>query len=189
MREYVILKSIENSAIILDGAQVMHGVDRYKPDDLPPLFGNVNHHYTLKMDPKSPATSSQWLLYDFENNLLRRYAKHEPKFVLVWNMHCFRSETERAQFHSAADSARRQLTLEHVMDVFKRDLRARDRLPSEKIDPLELWTIVLKEYLRYPTNQHQQNSTLFGLNYCLLPNLAPNWLNERFLQPFLANRC
>lgn len=185
MNKYVILKSIENLAILMDGAQVMHGVDRYRPSDLPPLFGNVNHHYTLRMNPES----SSWLLYDFENTLLRRYAKNEPKFVLVWNMHCFGSESERARFYSGDDSNRRQLTLEHIMDVFKRDLRSRDRLPSEKIAPLELWTIVLKEYLRYPVNRHQQNSTLFGLNYCLLPNVAPEWLNKYILQPFLANRC
>lgn len=185
MKKYVIMKSIDNSAMILDGAQVMHGVDRYKPNDLPPLFGNVNHHYTLKIEP----TSSQWQLYDFENNLLRRYEKSDPKLALVWNMHCFRSESERARFRSSIDSQKRQLTLQDIMDVFKRDLRSRERLPSEKIDPLELWTIVLKEYLRYPINQHQQNSTIFGLNYCLLPNLAPDWLNKNFLQPFLANRC
>jgi len=45
--KYVILKREYNSAIILDGAQVIHGVDRYRPDDLPPLFA-TNHHYTIE---------------------------------------------------------------------------------------------------------------------------------------------
>lgn len=45
--KYVILKRKYNSAIILDGAQVIHGVDRYRPHDLPPLFAS-NHHYTIR---------------------------------------------------------------------------------------------------------------------------------------------
>ena len=45
--KYVILKREYNSAIILDGAQIIHGVDRYKPNDLPPLFAS-NHHYTIR---------------------------------------------------------------------------------------------------------------------------------------------
>ena len=167
----------------------MHGVDRYRPADLPPLFASVNHHYTLRLDPSSASSSETWLLFDFENNLLRRYSSSELKLLVAWNVHCFGSEAERTRFHSTEDATRRQLTIEHVIDVFKRDLKARDRLPSDSLEPLELWTIVLKEYLRYPTNRHQQNSTIFGLNYCLLPNLAPEWLSNNFLKPYLATRC
>lgn len=45
--KYIILKPTYNSAIFLDGAQIIHGLDRYIPDDLPPLFA-ASHHYTIK---------------------------------------------------------------------------------------------------------------------------------------------
>lgn len=188
VNKYVILRSVRNSAILLDGAQIIHGVDRYKSYDLPPLFAS-NHHYNIRFDKQS----NYWQLYDYQNNLLRRYYKNDVKLMLAWNMHCFANESDKAKFHSQYDDAAhtsiKKLTLNDIMEVFKKDLKGRDRLPSDKIEPLELWTIVIKEYLRYPVNTHQQISTLFGINYCLLPNILPEWINERFLKPFLANRC
>lgn len=180
VNKYVILKQRPNSAIMLDGAQVIHGVDRYKYYDLPPLFSH-NHHYTIKYEKNR----NLWYLYDSQNNHLRSYYKNDIKLMVVWNMHCFANEPERAKFHAQTS----QLTLQDIMEVFKKDLREKDRLPSDEIEPLDLWTIVIKEYLTYPVNTHQQSSTFFGFNYCLLPNVVPKWVTDNFLQPFLADRC
>lgn len=180
VNKYVILKQVPNSAILLDGAQIIHGVDRYKHYDLPPLFSH-NHHYTIKFDQNK----NLWYLYDVQNNYLRSYYKNDVKLMVVWNMHCFANEQEREKFHSQTS----QLSLESIMETFKKDLKEKDRLPSEAIEPLDLWTIAIKEYLTYPVNTHQQSSTFFGFNYCLLPNIVPKWIADNLLQPFLADRC
>lgn len=183
MQKYVILKSIPNSAVLLDGAQVIHGVDRYKPNEVPPLFGH-SHHYTINYDKNA----ERWYLYDSQNEYLKSYYQNDLKILVSWNAHCFANSAERDRFH-AGQNSREQLSLESIMNVFKDDLRKRNRLPSETIDPIDLWTIALKEYLKYPINTHQQNSTIFGLNYCLLPNIMPRFLTDRFLKPFLSKRC
>jgi hypothetical protein len=182
VEKYIILKSKPNSVILLDGAQVIHGIDRYKPNQHPPLYSH-SHQYTIKFDKKTQL----WYLYDLESTLLTTYYKEEPKLMVVWNAHCFANEAERVKFHDY--DKRQELSLEQVIKVFKDDLRERSRLPSESIEPLDLWTIALKEYLKYPVNTHQQNSTIFGINYCLLPNIVPKWFTEKFLKLFLSKRC
>ena len=179
LNKYVILKSKHNTAVMLDGAQIIHGVDRFKPQELPPLFA-TNHHYSIKFD----AQSTKWILNDSKNNFLKSYNKNDVKLMIVWNMRCFESESHKAKFDSAAT-----LTLDEVANVFKNDLKLKKQLPSDEISPLELWTIVLKEYLNYPVNTHNQNSTIFGFNYCLLPNILPQWVTERFLKSILLKRC
>jgi len=80
VNKYVIFKSKHNSAIMLDGAQVIHGVDRFKPNELPPLFA-ANHHYNIRYDDKS----QKWILIDSKNNFLRSYSKTDVKLMVVWN--------------------------------------------------------------------------------------------------------
>lgn len=47
------------------------------------------------------------------------------------------------------------VSLEHVLSIFKKDFIKRDRLPLDNIEPLDLWTIAIKEYLTHPVNTHQ----------------------------------
>lgn len=180
VNKYIILKQVPNSAIVLDGAQIIHGVDRYRYYDIPPLFSH-NHHYKIRFNKDR----NLWVLYDYKENELRSYYKNDVKLMVVWNMHCFANEEERTKFHSQTE----QLSLESIMEVFKKDLRQKGRLPADDIEPLDLWTIVIKEYLTYPANTHQQSSTFFGINYCLLPNIVPEWFTRNVLQPFLEGRC
>jgi len=180
LNKYVILKSAHNSAVLFDGAQVIHGVDRFKPNELPPLFLASNHHYNIKYEDQT----QRWLLTDSKNNYLKSYSKTDVKLMVVWNMHCFENESHKSKFNTA-----KSLSLDEIANVFKQNLKSKKRLPSEEISPLELWTIVLKEYLEYPVNTHNQNSTIFGFNYCLLPNILPQWVTEKFLKNVLLKRC
>jgi hypothetical protein len=175
--KYIILKSRHNSLVLLDGAQVSHGVDRYKANQLPPLF-SASHHYNIKFD------DLKWTLSDSKQQYLRSYSKLEVKLQVVWNQHCFETAEQKRQFEQAP-----RLTLDEIKQVFKSDLAKKKRLPSEEIAAIDLWTIVLKEYLIYPVNTHNQNSTIFGFNYCLLPNILPQWVTEKFLKNILLKRC
>lgn len=178
--KFVILKREYNSAIILDGAQVIHGVDRYRPNDLPPLFAS-NHHYSIRFDQYRKL----WYLHDFQNNFLRSYYKDDVKLKIVWNMHCFANQSQQEYFHS---NKVKPLTLQEIMNTFKKDLKAKKKLPSDSIEPIDLWTITLKEYLNYPVNRQNQNTTVFGFNYCLLPNIMPLWI-KNLMNKFLNDRC
>lgn len=182
LSKYVMLKLNSNQVVLLDGAEVIHGVDRYKPNDLPPLY-SANHHYNMRYDDKNGI----WNLFDSKNELLRSYSKDDVKLMIAWNTHCFSNEEQRLKYNSKKDIP--NLSLKEIMDVFKSDLKSKSRLPNDEIEPLELWTIVLKEYLRYPINTKNQNSTIFGFNYCLLPNILPEWFNKKFLEPILAEKC
>jgi hypothetical protein len=131
-------------------------------------------------------SKNQWNLYDFTNNLLRTYYKNEVKLMVVWNMHCFSSKAQQLRFHSEKNN---QLSLGEIMSVFKEDLKEKNSLPNDKLDPIDLWTITLKEYLKYPVNTKNQNSTFLGINYCLLPKIMPDWINNNILNPLLVDRC
>ena len=163
VNKYVILKSKSNSIIMLDGSQVIHGVDRFKPGDFPPLFASNNHHYKIKFNKPN----SQWYLYDSKGNKLKTYSKNDVRLMVVWNSHCFRNQEERVKFFDQNKNVA-QLKLSDIEDAFKRELKSKNRLPTDDIAPLELWTIVIKDYLKYPVNTRNQYSTLFGFNYCLL---------------------
>lgn len=201
--KYVILKPTYNSAIFLDGAQIIHGLDRYMPDDLPPLF-SASHYYTIKYNE----LDARWLyfliinknmidfffnfgffrhLFDFRNYLLRSYYKDEVKLMLVWNMHCFANESQRIRFQTHENV--KKLELNEIAETFKKDLKAKNSLPSDDIELIDLWTIALKTYLKYPINTNNQNSTIFGFNYCLLQHVMPQFVNDNFLNSILRNRC
>ena len=176
LNKYIILKSKTNSVIMLDGSQITHGVDRFKPrKPAPPLFASKNHHYKIKFNSKE----SKWYLFDSKEKNLNTYAKNEVRLMAVWNMHCFRNEKEKEKFFN--QNKNEQLKLSDVAERFKDELKSKERLPAEDIEPLELWTIVIKDYLKYPVNIRNQYSTLFGFNYCLLHNVVPGWITDNLL--------
>ena len=182
INNYVIIKQLYDSMILLDGAEVIHGVDRYRHNDLPPLFSH-NHHYTIRFDKNR----NKWLLNDFKNDLLNEYSKNDVKLLVVSNTHCFENTQQRDKFHS---NNYNRLTLEKIMETFKNDLKSKNRLPDNEIDPIVLWTIVIKEYLKYPTNNINQNSTILGINYCLLPRILPEWVTDNILiTSMLKRKC
>jgi hypothetical protein len=183
LNKYIILKSKSNSVIMLDGSQVTHGVDRFKPKKAaPPLFASKNHHYKIKYNSEE----SKWYLFDSKEKNLNTYSKNEVRLMVVWNSHCFRNEREKEKYLNK-NNPNEQLKLSDVAERFKDELKSKERLPAEDIEPLELWTIVIKDYLKYPMNIRNQYSTLFGFNYCLLHNVLPGWITDRFLKSLFKN--
>ena len=178
--KYVIERAINNAVVMLDGSQIIHGVDRYRASEQPPLLAFNNHHYTIRFDKAKNA----WLVVDSKGNDLMSYAKSDVRLMVVWNTHCFRDATERDRFKQGRVD---ELSLAQISETFKRDLASRGRLPADDIEPLELWTIVLKDYLNYPINPRSQYSTFFGFNYCLLPNILPESISNLLFGWFLKH--
>lgn len=151
---------------------------------------------------------NQWTLRDFKNNNLGSYYKNDVKLMVVWNMHCFSNQSQLEKFHSNKHD---KLSLDKIIETFKADLKLKNKLPSDNIEPigkleysltqnlsyflyifikyLDLWTIALKEYLNYPKNTQNQITTIFGFNYCLLPNIMPEWLKKIVNFLFLNDMC
>lgn len=77
--------------------------------------------------------NKQWHLHDFQNTLLRSYYQDDVKLMVVWNMHCFANQSQKAEFHARKN---KPLSLEQIMQKFKEDLKKRNRLPSENIEPI-----------------------------------------------------
>jgi hypothetical protein len=94
----------------------------------------------------------------------------------------------RSKFHERSVD---ELKIEKIMEIFEADLRKRKRLviPKNELDPIDLWTIVIKEYLKYPKNDKNQISSSFGINYCLFPNIMPYWFNKYILESILSYKC
>jgi hypothetical protein len=42
--------------------------------------------------------------------------------------------------------------LNAIIEKFKENLKTNNQLPSGDIQPLDLWTIAIKQYLKYPKN-------------------------------------
>ena len=69
-------------------------------------------------------------------------------------MHCFKNEEEKKEFNL---ENKKMLTIEEVAERFKADLKSKNKLPTQDIKYLDLWTIVIKEYLSYPLTSKSRN--------------------------------
>jgi hypothetical protein len=101
-------------------------------------------------------------------------------------MHCFSNESQKNRFHTNENV--KSLELSKIANIFKKDLKSKNQLPSDDIELIELWTKALKTCLKYPVNTYNQNSTILGFNYCLLLKIMPSYINEHFLYNLLRNR-
>ena len=178
--EYIMLASTYNRAAMFDGGLIIHGVDRFKPNEIQLL--NKTQQYRIKYD----SSDEYWKLFDSNNNLINSYTDDDVQVSMVWRMHCFKDENEKNEFYS---ESKKKITIEEVAEVFKKDLKSKNKLPTKDIKYLDLWTIVIKEYLNYPlTSKSRKYLNLFSFNYCLLPNLMPDSVNE-YLNPILKPFC
>jgi hypothetical protein len=178
---YIMLESVYNRAILFDGSRIIHGVDRFKPNKIP-KFLNRNQQYHIKYDENE----NYWHLYDTNNNIVESYTDDDVQLSVVWRTHCFENENEKNEFYS---ETKRIITIDDIAETFKTDLKSKNKLPTQDIKYLDLWTIVIKEYLMYPLNSKSRKYlNLFSFNYCLLPNLMPKCVNK-YLDPFLKTVC
>lgn len=178
---YTIFKSVFNRGIVFDGTQLINGVTRFLPDESI-LFENRTQRFSVKYD----RSSNQWGLHDASDNLIRLYSSEQVKLSAIWRAHCFENEQAKVKFNSQRDED--YLTIYQIAERFKNDLKSNNKLPTEDIKLIDLWTIVLKEYLDYPKNVNPKIS-FFIFNYCLLPNVMPQWINENLLNPLLKDIC
>jgi hypothetical protein len=175
---FVISKSQYNSAIIVDGTQVIHGVERYKQNNAPP---NIEKNQRYQMYYQK--VNDSWNVYDEHDAYIQSYSHKDLRISLVWRTHCFKDQAEKEKYKN--QKIEELLTGEQVIQVFKEDMIKRGKLTREEVDKMshiDFFALLIDEYVQYP---HKQNSYLryLNMNYCLLAKVYP------FLQPVLSLIC
>lgn len=128
---------------MVDGTQVVHGVERYKAKEPVPQFDKNNRYY-FRFDNETDL----WNLYDYTDNLMRTYKHDDIRISLVWRVHCFEDQNEMKKYHEQKPEDR--ISIDEIVKLFKDDLKRKGKLNNDNIRPLDLWTLVVQEYSRYP---------------------------------------
>eukprot|EP00164_Ancoracysta_twista_P016045 GFYU01026769.1.p1 GENE.GFYU01026769.1~~GFYU01026769.1.p1 ORF type:complete len:459 (-),score=61.12 GFYU01026769.1:179-1555(-) len=166
MQEPVVVPAQSNTAVIINGDRVVHGIEPYRPEDeLPSLDKDIQ--YSLRCIGKD-----QWHLRDGPlkkgSNVLRTYTTDELRIAFVWRLRCFRDDAELNRF----ERKEKPLSLEFVLDTFQQDLVTRGRLQAgQEVSRYELGRAIIDEYVHYPFNRKKY----FPYNICGLGVYA-SWL-------------
>jgi len=150
---------IFNSAIVLDGSIVIHGVDVFKPDypDFPILDkSDINElHYE---------GNDQWKVYVNGKPKFNSYHSKDLRISLVWRARCFKDEEEKKKYDNA-----NILTVEYILDTLFQDLIKRGKINEKPTDPMEIAPILIENYINYPYSKE----SAVPINYCVLGNFYP----------------
>ena len=174
IEKYVLSKSEYNSAILVDGTHVVHGVERYMPErEHPPIEKNVLYYVAFNK------SNNIWGLYDSKNNVLKSYKEEDIRISLVWRVHCFNDEKERQAYHDPRKNAP-DTSIEKVLDVLS---KAEDMHLKTGEKKLDYFVRLIEKFGKYPNKGNSY------LNYCLLPLMMPKILNDFIFDPILSLVC
>lgn len=175
--KYVLAKSDFNSALLVDGTQVVHGVERFKADfEQPPL--EKNNHFYLSYEKET----NQWGLFKRDGYLLKKYKNDDLRVSLVWRVHCFKNEEEKKKYENQVD----RVTIDKVLDIFKNDMIKKNIIIEKNMKRLDFLIKLIDEYSNYP-NKKSNGLPIF--NYCLIPIFLPKWINDYFLNYIFDFLC
>lgn len=184
--KHVISKSDFNSAVLVDGTHVVHGVERYMPErERPPI--EKNELYYVAYNQKNDS----WDLFDTKHKrILASYADNEVRVSLVWRVHCFKSDEEQQAYKDSSKNAP-NMSIDEVLTELKRDMNSKGKQTSDSIESkeekLDFYVKLIEEYAKYPKKKN--GSLLSSINYCLLPLIMPKVLNDFIFNPLLSFIC
>ena len=152
------------AGLSVDGSKVVQAAATYFPGRQVP-FIDKSRSNELRWDPERG-------LWDLRTDGERRasYRDEELRLSLVFRARCFASPAEAERFRGQAGAD--LLSLDAILDEFRRDLRRRGRLSAAEAaadDRLLLALRILDTYVRYPLPPR----ALVPYDYCLLPQLLP----------------
>eukprot|EP00042_Codosiga_hollandica_P045063 m.452279 g.452279 ORF g.452279 m.452279 type:complete len:465 (+) comp56927_c0_seq2:82-1476(+) len=173
----VVVPPVYNTALVLDGSTIVHGVDLFRPDrHLPDLSPNDPNELRYVGDEK-------WDLFDGQK-VIKTYHTHDLRISLVWRARCFNSTEDRQKWANFKD----EIQVEDVLETFQADLRKRGLLgATERPQSFELAMLILKHYVVYPLDVDP--SWWIPVNYCQLPLLFQSDTVTRVLTALLSPIC
>ena len=181
LNTYLMAQATYNSAILVDGTQVVHGVERYKPTEEPP-FLQKGHSYHLLFDQ----SKNKWNLLDSTDRVMNVYPHEDIRISLVWRTHCFKDEQEKQKYKTQAVKDR--VSIDKVLEVFRTDMVEKKGYSKSSLDQMpkiDFLKLLVDEYSKYPNNKY---NTWYS-NYCLITTLTPDLLNRYFLNHLLKFFC
>jgi hypothetical protein len=150
--KYEMVKAEYNAAILVDGTQVIHGVEPYKVKEIVPDFDKNNRYY-LKFND----SNNVWDLIDYKENLMRSYDPEDIRISLVWRVHCFQNDQEFMKYKNQDENDR--LSIDEIAKTFINDLKAKNKLKQDAdLKPLDLWTLIVNEYIKYPVDFRKESN-------------------------------
>eukprot|EP00164_Ancoracysta_twista_P007124 GFYU01010061.1.p1 GENE.GFYU01010061.1~~GFYU01010061.1.p1 ORF type:complete len:448 (-),score=113.95 GFYU01010061.1:78-1388(-) len=162
---YVTVPAQHNTALILNGAEVVHGTETFRPQEgHPPVV--KNRLYAMRH-----TGNDIWELREGDSwesgTTVRTYNTDELRLSFVWRQRCFADEAERQRFRDKKNP----LELEDVLKVFVDDLEKRGRLSAgHNLTRFQLGRLITQEYIRYPFNP----DVYMPYNLCAIEALAPS---------------
>lgn len=172
----MLAKAEYNSAILVDGTQVVHGVERFKPRVKPPALEKDAKYFLVH-----GSKDDKWDLVDVNNNVIGSYPHEDVRISLVWRVHCFKDKQEIEKYKNQKE----RIPLEDVLNVFKSDLKKRKNYQNlDEMNKIDFYKLLVDEYSTYPNNKY---NTLYS-NLCLINTLLPSSLNT-IINPIINFLC
>ena len=186
--KYILSRSDFNSALLVDGTHVVHGVERFMSErDSPPIEKNRLYYVSYNKNKNS------WDLIDSINDtILSSYLDDEVRISLVWRVHCFRNEDEKQSYHDSKKNPP-SMSVENVVNILKSEMNDKIKYTSniysemDKEKKLEFLVKLIDKYAKYP--KKKDGSIFPVVNYCLLPLIMPKILNDFIFNPLLNLIC
>jgi len=155
---------IFNSAIVLDGSIVVHGVDLFKKEYPFPILNKSD-----KNDIRYEG-NDEWSIYVNGVSKHKRYQSKDLRISLVWRARCFKDEEEKKKYDNAP-----ALSIPKILDILYTDLKKKGVIKEAPKDLMEAGLLLVDHYVNYP-----YPDTLVPINYCMLGALYPK------LNPYLS---
>ncbi len=129
-----------NTALLMDTDTVFHGVDRVRQssEELPPFLPG------MRLLSEGVGTG-RWRVVDGEREVAR-YRWEQIRFSISWKAYCFRDEEERQTWRERRDD----LSLDSILAMLEKDLRARNRLDGPRPDNRAFAELLVGEYIHFP---------------------------------------
>jgi hypothetical protein len=157
------------AATIVDGSKVLHAAKIFHPEVKAP------HIEKDKVAELIYMKDDLWGLTE-DGTLKYTYRTSDLRISMVYRARCFADAAEAERY--ATLSTDEMLTLEQILEAFRKDLIARKVASEDKLNSmktLDFALLIMDTYIQYPLPALEQ--TWMPYNYCMLPRVMP-WTNN-----------
>ncbi len=146
-----------NTAIVLDGSVIVHGVDTFRPWQKPPRIHASDKNELVYIDKDNWEVRANGVkVADYKTTDLR--------ISLVWRQRCFETQDEVKKWADMKNFT----SVESILDKFIVDMRSKNILQSNEVAPkgMDLAMLIMKNYIVYPVDK---TNNYIPFNYCMAP--------------------
>jgi hypothetical protein len=153
-----------NTAIVLDGSVIVHGVDIFRPWQRPPkIVASDKNELVYLGQERWEVRANGVKVADYKTTDLR--------ISLVWRQRCFEREADVQRWADMKDF----MSVHEVLGHFVEDMRKRGILREGEATPegMDLALKIMSNYIVYPVDE---TKGWVPFNYCMVPRILPKAL-------------